>query len=374
MGGRGRFGTVLEGPGGRLAAGTAFGVPYLMLPVLEAVPNFSEGRDLDLVSELVGVIAREGVDVLDWSADPDHHRSVVTFVGDPATVESASLAAARFALEHIDLRHHEGVHPRIGALDVLPFVPLHGLELEDAARTAHRVGRKLTELGLPIFFYGAASSRTRRLADIRRGGFEGLRDGFLPGREPDLTPEACAGPHPSAGATCVGARPVLLAWNVFVEGVGLQDLRAIASSLRESGGGFVALRVLALELPRSGRLQISMNLEDLTGTSPIDVFSVLEAKVTDVGGYLAGTEVVGMIPDPLVLPSAADRLRLLDSRPSRLLSARLADHLSSRAAESVRQLLAVIESIEEEVPNAVREAAHKVAAATGTALTPGYES
>ena len=146
-----------------------------MVPVLEAVPNFSEGRDLSLVRELVATVGREGADVLDWSADPDHHRSVVTFIGDPDTVARASLAAARFALEHIDLREHRGVHPRVGALDVLPFVPLRGIEMEEAVAVARRVGRHIADLGVPVYWYGVDAPGGRSLADIRRGGFEALR-------------------------------------------------------------------------------------------------------------------------------------------------------------------------------------------------------
>src|SRR5688500_9559728 len=152
-----------------------------MVPVLEAVPNFSEGRDRDRIRALVDVVAAAGADVLDWSADPDHHRSVLTFVGDPATVERAAVAAARWALEHIDLRGHRGVHPRIGALDVMPVVPLQGLTLEDARASAHRIGAALVGLGLPVYWYAAASTPPgRRLSELRRGGFEAFAQGMPP--------------------------------------------------------------------------------------------------------------------------------------------------------------------------------------------------
>lgn len=304
-----------------------------MVPVLEAVPNFSEGRDLDLVRRLVRCIADEGADVLDWSADPDHNRSVITFVGDPDTVESASLAAARVALEAIDMESHEGVHPRIGALDVLPFVPLFGLSMEDAASLARRVAGSLVRLGVPVYFYGEASDPPgRALSGIRRGGYESLRDGFPPGREPDLLPEGWSHPgvHPRAGATCVGARKLLLAWNVYVEGLEPEVVRELATSLREAEGGLPGVRALGLELPRQGRTQISMNLEDPDRTSPFRVFRAVEEAVTRQGGRIRATEIIGMIPDALVLPAATDRLRLLDPGPSRLLSRGLAEHLARR--------------------------------------------
>jgi glutamate formiminotransferase len=240
-----------------------------MVKVLEAVPNFSEGRDLAKVRALVDVISRTGIEVLDWSADPDHHRSVITYIGDPGKVEAASLDAARLALERIDLRTHRGVHPRVGALDVLPFVPLKGLEMADAVVSAHRVGGALGRMGIPVFYYAQASNPPGRgLAELRRGGFEAWAGGFPPGRRPDEPPGAST-PHPTAGFTCVGAREVLLAWNVFLAGVDLAAAREIARKMREREGGFRGLRALGLHLPHQDRVQISMNLEDPVGTSPL---------------------------------------------------------------------------------------------------------
>lgn len=336
-----------------------------MVPVLEAVPNFSEGRDPTWVAGLVERVAATGADILDWSSDPDHNRSVVTFVGDPGTVEEAAVACALHAVEHIDLRKHQGVHPRVGALDVLPFVPLHGLTIEDAVRSAHRVGRTLAELGLPVYFYGAAARIRRSLAELRKGGFEAFRQGYPPGREPDLAPRGRTGPHPTAGVVCVGARRVLLAWNVYVEGVPLDALRRLAGELREEGGGFPSLRALAFELRSRGRHQISMNLEDVEGSSPFDIFRFLERRATALGGRVTGTEVIGMIPDGLVLPAAADRLQLLDSSVSRLLSARLTEHVSARLSREVQALLAAVEEAGEGMPARVRDAVERLAGVVG---------
>jgi glutamate formiminotransferase len=337
-----------------------------MLPVLQAVPNFSEGRDLQRLGDLVRTIEARGVEVLDWSCDPDHNRAVVTYLGDPTSVEAASVEAARFARDHFDLRGHRGVHPRIGALDVLPLVPLEGLTLADAVASANRVGRALAaDLGIPVYFYGEASNPPgRRLSSLRRGGFEALADGFPKGREPDLA-AGRTGPHPSAGVTCVGARRVLLAWNLVLEGVDLDEARALASELREANGttrdgdrrGFPGLRALALKLPSRNRLQLSMNLEDLERTAPFEVFLHVERWVTALGGRIAETEVIGMIPDPLVLPAAADRLHLLDCPPSRMLSTRLALHVSERAACHAEALLEAVREEGEAVPARVREAA-----------------
>jgi len=303
-----------------------------MVKVLEAVPNFSEGRDLSLVRALVDVIARPGVEVLDWSADADHHRAVLTYIGDPSHVEEASVDVARLALERIDLRRHVGAHPRVGALDVLPFVPLHGVDMTDAVASAHRVGTRLGAMGLPVYYYGSASRPPgRRLADLRRGGFEALAGGFPADRMPDEPPGARA-PHPSAGVTCVGAREVLLAWNVFVDGIDLEAARGIASKIRERDGGFAGLRALGLRLPTRGRIQISMNLEDPRRTSPWDVLDAIQREVAARGGRIDEVEVIGMAPDTLVHPASVNRLVLPDLGPARVLSRRVAQYVSRRTS------------------------------------------
>lgn len=336
-----------------------------MSPVLEAVPNFSEGRNPTLLRLLVRTIAaNRDVEVLDWSSDPDHNRSVVTFVGPPAAVEEASVAVARFAVENIDLRNHHGVHPRVGALDVLPFVPLQGMTMGDAVASARRVGRRLaSELGLPVYYYGQASDPPGRgLAELRRGGFEALADGFPEDRVPDERPAAGRAdrPHPSAGVTCVGARNVLLAWNVYVSGLELEEVRTVAAGLRESGGGFPGVRALGLHLEGQDRLQISMNLEDPGRASPLEVYRTLEAAVVQRGGKVEETEVIGMIPDALVLPAAGDRLNLLGLTPARLLSRRVDRHVIGRAVAESGSLHDALQAHGDAVPDEVRNAAFRL--------------
>jgi glutamate formiminotransferase len=258
----------------------------------------------------------------------------------------------------------------VGALDVLPLVPLEGLTIVDAVRSAHRVGEALAELGLPVYYYGAAAPVPRALSEIRRGGFEAFRGGYPPGRDPDVLPRGRAGPHPTAGVVCVGARRILLAWNLYVEGVSLSGLEGIARELRESGGGFRSLRALAFELRTRGRRQISMNLEDLGATSPFDVFHAVERRVEALGGRVTATEVIGMIPDGLVLPAAEDRLSLLDFNASRLLPRRLAAHIAARLSGDVQALLEAIEEAGDEAPAAVRDAAKRLTgAARGTLIS-----
>jgi glutamate formiminotransferase len=311
---------------------TACIISAMSARILEAVPNFSEGRDPHVVAEIADAMRATGAEVLDWSSDPDHNRAVVTVIGAPEVVEEAAVAAARVALQRIDLKRHAGVHPRIGALDVLPFVPLAGLTMEDARASAWRVGSRLAdELRIPVYFYAEASSPAGRpLSELRRGGVEALLDSWPAGREPDLLPSNWTHPgaHPTAGATCVGARPVLLAWNVYVDGLTLEDAAAIARSIRERNGGFRGLRALALALPRRGALQISMNLENPGATtSPLAVFRRIEELAAERGGSIARTEVIGMIPEPLVFSAASDRLSLDDARSERLLSRRVLEHL-----------------------------------------------
>jgi glutamate formiminotransferase / 5-formyltetrahydrofolate cyclo-ligase len=295
--------------------------------LLMAVPNFSEGRDPAIVDAIVEAMRAAGAEILDWSADADHHRCVVTAVGSPESVESAALAGARVAIARIDLNRHCGVHPRVGALDVLPFVPLAGLDLATACAVARRAGERITrELGVPVYFYGEASQPPGRpLSELRRGGFEALRTAWPVDRPPDLVPAGWRhqGAHPTAGVTCVGARRVLLAWNIFVSGIDDAAARTIAAHVREAGNGFAGVRALALRLPSSGRLQLSMNIENAEFASPMTVYQRVEEMVQARGGAIEETEVIGLVPDSLVWQAAADRLRFRTGSVERMLSHRL---------------------------------------------------
>lgn len=321
-----------------------------MTEVVETVPNFSEGRDPEFVGLAAAAFTDAGCEVLDTTMDPDHHRSVITAIGSPASVEDGAVAAAALALERIDMRRHRGVHPRIGALDVLPFVPVHGMDMAAAAALAHRAAARIARLGIPIYLYGAASKPPGRgLASIRRGGFEALaagpRGGRVAadlhggdlGRAPEVTADASGHrfAHPTAGAACVGARELLLAWNVDIEGVALAAARRIAADIREAGGGFAGLRALALLLGGQNRLQIAMNLEDPAATDPFVVFRTIERRVGALGGRVAGTEVIGMLPDQ-VPPETARRMRVRDWSEDRVLRRRVQSYLAARSPAGVR--------------------------------------
>jgi glutamate formiminotransferase / 5-formyltetrahydrofolate cyclo-ligase len=302
--------------------------------VLEAVPNFSTGRDPRVVEEIVAAVRAAGAEVLDWSADADHNRAVVTFIGTPDAVEEAAVAAAHVAVQRIDLRTHSGLHPRIGAIDVLPFVPLVGLSPEDARASAHRVGRRLaSEVGVPVYYYADASEPAgRSLAELRRGGFEALVAGWPEDRVPDVVPESWGHPgaHPTAGATAVGARPVLLAWNVVVGGIDLSQAKRIAKEIRATNGGLDGVRALAFALASNGRVQISMNLENAELNSPMAVFRRIEERAAELGGYVVETEVIGMLPDRLLLEAAADRLSLVSPDAAKQLTRQVLRHAAQQ--------------------------------------------
>ena len=336
-----------------------------MVPVLEAAPNLSAGGDPELLDRVVHAVSDVGAEVLDASADADHNRAVVTYVGTPDAVEDAAVATAQIATEAIDLRGHKGVHPRVGALDVLPFVPLLGLTIEDARASARRVGARIgREVGVPVYFYAeAAEPRGRSLSELRRGGFEALVRGFPEDRYPDILPEGWAEPgaHPTAGVTCVGARSLLLAWNVVVDGVPMEEVRRIAGELRETGGGFQGLRALALLLPSRGQLQLSMNLEDAWNRRPFSVFREIESRVRSAGGSVVGTEVVGMLPGGLVFDAGADRFSLVRPDPSRVLIPRLVRHVLGQLSGEAEALASALGRPEGQLPRETCEAAERLA-------------
>jgi glutamate formiminotransferase len=302
--------------------------------------------------------------VLDASADPDHNRAVLTFAGPPAVVEECAVALAAMAVQAIDLRHHRGIHPRVGALDVLPLVPLFGLTMEDARASARRVGERLArEVGLPVYFYGDSSDPPGRgLAEIRKGGFEALQEGFPEGRQPDLLPDGWGHPgaHPTAGATCVGARALLLAWNIEVEGLTRDALEDLARSLRERSGGFPGLRALGFVRGAQAQMQISMNLEDVARRSPFAIFAAVEAGVRERGGRVVETEVVGMIPDRLLLEAGADRLALRGPGMERVLANRLLEHVAGRVATEMDRFAGSIRPHASHLPAEVREAVDRL--------------
>ncbi|MBV8812651.1 MAG: glutamate formimidoyltransferase [Acidobacteriaceae bacterium] len=294
--------------------------------LIECVPNFSEGRDLMRVDALQRAIdAVPGVAVLDRTSDSDHNRSVITFAGSPEAVLEAAVRAVRTAAELIDLNTHRGVHPRVGALDVLPFVPLGQTSMEECVRIAHRAGERIWhELGIPVYFYEAVAMRPDRikLEDVRRGQFEGLREAALVDqtKAPDL---GGPGLHPTAGAVLVGARKVLIAFNINLKTNDLQLARSIARRIRASNGGFPNVKALGLPLASRNRVQISMNFTDYHQTSVYVVYEEVMRLAAAQGVEVEGTELVGLIPRAAVEAGFAEHSKPLKSDPDKILESRV---------------------------------------------------
>ncbi len=284
------------------------------MPLVECVPNFSEGRRADVIDALrEAVTSVAGVHLLDVQADVDHNRSVFTFAGAPDAALEAAFRAARVARDRIDLRTHKGAHPRMGATDVVPFIPLDGATMDDCVALARRLGERLgAELGIPVFLYARAATRPERarLPDVRKGEFEGLAGliGSDPEREPDFGPRHI---HASAGATAVGARPFLVAYNVYLQGGDETLAKAIAKRVRASSGGLTAVQ--AMGLTAGGEPQVSMNLLDIDVTPVHVAFDAVAAAAREAGAGVGWSEIVGLVPERAVDATATAHLKLKDN-------------------------------------------------------------
>jgi glutamate formiminotransferase len=272
--------------------------------IVECVPNFSEGRDRGKVEAIVRAMRVEGVHLLDYSLDADHNRSVVTVAGTPEAVVEAAIRGVGKAAELIDLREQTGEHPRIGAADVVPFVPVSGVSLVQCAMLARQAGLAIwRRFGVPVYFYEAAASRPDRvhLEDVRRGQFEGLRKDVL--RETKRQPDV-GGPelHESAGASAVGARKFLIAYNIYLQGSDVSLARAIAKEIRASSGGLFGLK--AMGVLANGRAQVSMNITDFQQTPVAKIHAAVRDIAARHGAEIAEGEVIGLIPEDAYEPNA----------------------------------------------------------------------
>ena len=278
-------------------------------PLVECVPNFSEGRDPQVIDALrSALVSVPGVRLLDVQADASHNRAVFTFVARPDAALDAAFAAMRVAVERIDLTRHRGEHPRMGATDVVPFVPVAGVAMDDCVALARRLGERVGhELEIPVFLYAGAATRPDRvlLPDVRKGEFEGMRDRTL---EPDFGP---ARVHPTAGATAIGARPFLVAFNVYLETADVSIAKAIAKQIRTSSGGLPGVQASGFEV--GGVAQVSMNLLDIDTTSPATVFEAIRALAAQQGVDVQKSEIVGLIPERAILGAASTALKLPDA-------------------------------------------------------------
>jgi glutamate formiminotransferase len=267
--------------------------------LVECVPNFSEGRKVETVARIAEAITSvPGVTVLNRHIDPDHHRSVITFVAVPELIVEAALRAVARAAELIDLTKHKGEHPRIGATDVLPFVPVSGVTIDVCIALAHAAGRRIwEELSIPVYFYERAALRSDRvrLENVRGQGFEHLRTEIVtnPDRAPDVGDKRI---HPTAGAIAVGARPFLIAFNVTLQTNDLRIARTIARAVRERDGGLPFVKALGFELESRGVVQVSMNLIDYEQTTIAQAFAAVQREAARKGIVVAGAEIVGLLP------------------------------------------------------------------------------
>ena len=294
--------------------------------VVECVPNFSEGRDGAVIAALVEAISgAPGAAVLGQTSDADHNRSVITFAGEPKAVAEAAFRGIECAVARIDLNRHEGIHPRIGAADVVPLVPLSGMAMGDCVLLSELLAERVwRELHLPVYLYEAAARRPDRanLANLRRGRFEGLREEvrFNAERLPDFGEAAL---HPTAGACVIGARKLLIAFNVNLTTADLKMARTIARSIRFSSGGLPAVKALGLYLESRGYAQVSVNLTDFEITPLCAVFEAVRAAAERCGAGISGTELIGLIPRKALEGAAACGLRFENFHPDLILEDQL---------------------------------------------------
>jgi glutamate formiminotransferase len=296
-----------------------------MKRTIECVPNFSEGRRREIIDQIVGALASvEGARVLDVQSDADHNRSVVTMVGEPGAVEEAAFRGIERAARLIDMDQHQGAHPRMGAADVVPFVPIVGVTMAECVEMARRLGERVgRELSVPVYLYEEAATRPERrnLADVRRGEYEGLKVEIEShaDRAPDFGPARMG----KAGATAIGARPPLVAFNVYLNTDDVATAKAIARAVRHSSGGLRYVKALGLQV--EGRAQVSMNLTDYGQTPIYRVVEMIRSEATRYGVTIASSEIVGLVPNEALLDAARFYLQLDSFSSDQILENRLAE-------------------------------------------------
>ncbi|MCC6575665.1 MAG: glutamate formimidoyltransferase [Planctomycetes bacterium] len=336
------------------------------MALVECVPNFSEGRRKDVIEAIVAALS-PGVTLLGYESDQDHNRTVVTLAGEPDAIVESAVRGAKKAAELIDLRNHKGQHPRMGATDVIPFIPISGIDMAGCIELAKRAAKRISaDAGVPTFLYGEAATRPERanLADVRNGEFEGLREliGKDPARTPDFGPNAI---HPSAGATAVGARFFLVAFNVNLESTDLKLAKSIAKAIRERDGGMPAVKALGLELKNEGCVQISMNLVDYRKTSPAAAYNRIEELAGKAGVKVRESEIVGLVPQAALGADAATKLKIKNFDGSKQV---IENKLAGGKFSYLNEVGRYLEDLASAAPTPGGGAAAAVLGATGVAL------
>ena len=293
--------------------------------IMECVPNFSEGRDLEKIDKIVNPFrGKEGVKLLDYSNDIDHNRLVVTVVGQPEALKEAVIEAIGIAVELIDLNHHQGQHPRMGAADVLPFIPIKGCTMDDAIALSREVGATVAErYNLPVFLYEKSASAPHRenLAAVRKGEFEGMAEKIkLPEWHPDFGP---AERHPTAGAVAIGARMPLVAYNINLDTPSLEIAHGIAKKIRFIGGGLRYCKAMGVELKERGITQVSINMTDYTKTALYQAMEMVRFEARRYGVNVVGSEIIGLVPMAALIDTSAYYLGLENFSMQQVLEARI---------------------------------------------------
>ncbi len=296
-----------------------------MRRLVECVPNFSEGRRKEVIEAIVEPFKNaNGVNLLDYSADPDHNRMVVTAVGDPEAMADVVFNAVRKAVELINMEEHRGEHPRIGAADVIPFVPVSGITMEECVELAHELGKRINrELGIPVYFYEEAALRPerKRLEVIRKGEYETLKHEIVkPDRQPDVGEPKM---HPTAGATVVGARRPLVAFNINLGTDNVKVAKEIAKAIRASSGGFSSIKARGMELKERGIVQVSMNITDYKKNPIYRILEVVRMEARRWGVEVIGTEIIGLLPADAIIDSAKYYMQIEGFNDNQILELRL---------------------------------------------------
>ena len=296
-----------------------------MNKIMECVPNFSEGRDLQKIDKIVAPFrGKQGVKLLDYSNDEDHNRLVVTVVGEPEPLRDAVLEAIGVAVELIDLNHHQGQHPRMGAVDVVPFIPIRNVTMEEAVALSKEVGKEVAKrYNLPVFLYEKSASAPHRenLAAVRKGEFEGMAEKI---KQPEWHPDfGLAERHPTAGTVAIGARMPLVAYNINLNTPSLEIAHDIAKKIRFIGGGLRYCKAIGVELKDRGITQVSINMTDYTRTALYRAFELVRVEARRYGVSIVGSEIIGLVPMEALIDTASYYLGLENFSMEQVLEARM---------------------------------------------------
>lgn len=305
------------------------------MKIVESAPNFSEGRREEIVKQIIAQAERvQDVWILDWSMDADHNRSVVTLVGSPEPLLEALFKMTKKAMELIDTRTHKGEHPRMGATDVIPLVPVMNITMEECVELSKRLGERIgQELNIPVFLYERSATAPHRenLADIRKGEFEGFFEKIKDPRwKPDFGPEEV---HPTAGVTAVGAREYLIAFNVNLGTTRIEIAEKIARAVRHISGGYKYVKAIAVDLKEKGMVQVSMNMTNYKKSPLFRVFETIKREAERYGVPVVGTEIIGMVPMQAMLEVAQFYLQLDDFDMNRIIESKILEILANKLKE-----------------------------------------